>query len=277
MHLGPYAGATYALITHWAVGIALTVAVADTEVGLIRDHPLYGRRLSGRVVPPLATTGLLSPFLLNGHLHSLPPRWVLVSMALMLPFAWLSWRWAKTWVGWSPALRRRRLGVWAVGAGLAAVALSNLLALRDLQPAWRMVIPMSIFAGTVALPGALTNLSLMALTAGLPAEVPGGPARGVAEVGGFGVLVNLLALGDAGLAWLQSGGSWPAPAGAFLLAWAAGALAIPGSILLARLWWRTMPDAIFMPAALVSAVVGQWFGLALIFRFPGLVPPIRWS
>jgi hypothetical protein len=275
--VAPYAAATYALMIHWAVGIAISVAVADQEVGLIRDHPQYGRRLSGRVVPPMALVGLAAPLLMGAGAHSLPPTWMAVSVPLMLPFAWISWQWSRTWVHHSPAAKRRTLGYWSVAAGLMAVIPSSLLALYQLEPAWRGAIPLSVFTAGVALPGALTNLSIMAVTAGLPEEVPGGKTEGVAEMGGVGLLIGLLALIDVAVSWLENGRDWPPGATGLVIGWGACAIAIPGMILLVRTRWRRMPDRFFIPAALGLAVAGLWMAYLLVFRFPGLVAPQFWG
>lgn len=272
-----YADATYALVITWAVGTALTVAIADTEMGMIRDHPLYGRRLAGRVVPLMALVGLLSPFLLPGRRGPLPSTWILVSIPLMLPFAWLSWRWSRTWIGRWPAARRRQSGIWAVVAGILGLIPSTLLSIYGLDPAWRGVVPMAIFTAGIALPGSLTNFTILALTAGLPAEVPAGPAQGMAEVAGGGLLINLLVLLDVVSTWFQTGSTWPAGARWLVVGWQACAVAVPGLILLLRLVWRKMPDAWFMPVALGFALAGQWMAYLLIFQFPGLVPPVEWS
>lgn len=270
------AAATYALVIHWAVGVAAGVAVADTEHGLIRDHPLYGRRLSGRVVPVMAVLGLAVPLLLGASLGALPPTWIVISIPLMLPFAWLSWRWSRTWIGRHLAATRRRLGIWTVIAGLLGVIPSSLIAIHQMEPEWRSVIPLAIFAGGVALSGSLTNLSIMALTAGLPEEVPGGQIQGVAEVAGFGLLCSLLALIDVGVANLETGGQWPAHATTLAVGWALCLIAIPGAILLARARWK-LPDAIFMPGALGLALAGQWMAYLLIFQYPGLIAPHMWE
>jgi hypothetical protein len=272
-----YPSAAYTLVINWAVGVALTVAVADTEAGLIRDHPLVGRRLSARVVPSMGMAGLAAPFLLNVPIRSLPPIWILLSVPLMLPFAWLSWRWSRNWIGHQPAAKRRRNGLWAITAGMIGLIASWAVAVHALTPAWKGVIPLAVFAAGVALPGSLTTFSIMSLTAGLPAEVPGGKTQGVAEVAGAGFLINCLVLPNVAGGWLDSGASWPGTARLLVLGWVACSLAIPGSILILRLWWRRMPDAWFMPVAAVSALAGQMMANLLIFGFPGLVPPVQWG
>jgi hypothetical protein len=277
VNLTPYAAATYALMIHWGVGIAISVAVADQEEGLIRDHPQYGRRLASRVVPPMALIGLAGPLLTAAGGHGIPPLWMAVSVPLMIPFAWISWLWSRSWVLRTPAWKRRRLGYWSAASGLLAVIPSTLLALHQLDPAWRGVIPMSIFTAGVALPGALTNLTLMALTAGLPEEVPGGKTEFVAEMGGVGLLIGVLAIIDVAVSWLENGQNWPPGANGLVIGWGACAIAIPGLILLVRAKWRGMPDRYFMPAALGVAVIGLWMAYLLIFRFPGLVPPHFWG
>lgn len=277
MHTHPYASATFALVTSWAVGLAATVAIADTETGLIRDHPLFGRRLSGWVVPPLAAAGAVVPFLVNGHGDSLPPHWVVLSIPLMLPFAWLSWPWSRSWIRRSHALVRRRQGYWAVGAGVAGLVVSAHLSLGAFEPPWRPVIPVIIFICTAALLGSLTNFALLALTAGLPAEVPGGPAANLSHITGFGLAGTSLAGIELGLAWVGNPGAWPPAAVALGLLWMAAAIGVPGLLLLLRLFLRRLPDAAIMPAALVSAAVGQWVGFVLLFLYPGLAPLETWT
>lgn len=273
MHAHPYASATFALVTFWAVGVAVSVAVADTETGLIRDHPLYGRRLSSLVVPPLAATGLITPLFVNGHLLIQPAFWVIQAIPLMLPFAWISWRWSRTWLRRTPASRRRMLGKITVATGILGAVIAGHLAMGQTEPVWREVVPMGIFTATAALLGSLTNFSLLALTAGLPSEVPGGPAQNLSSVTGFGLLMTLLVGIDMLSGSLQTP-AWPREAVTLMMIWLICSLALPGLLLGSRLLPRHPPDSLITTAALLSAVVGQFAGLLLLFQFPGLVPPI---
>ncbi|MFZ5825149.1 MAG: hypothetical protein ACOY94_12550 [Bacillota bacterium] len=276
MHAHPYTSAAFALVTFWAVGVATTVAVADTETGLIRDHPLYGRKLCSVVVPPLAVTGLAVPFLLDGHLLPSLSSWVFQSIPLMLPFAWISWVWSRTWLRRTPAHRRRRLGRITVAVGIIGAVIAAHLALGQIDPPWREVLPMGILFATGALLGSLTNFSLLALTAGLPSEVPGGPAQNLASVTGAGFLMTLLVGGDVLLAFLQAP-VWPQQAVVLMQVWFFGSLIIPGLLLLSRLLPRHLPDSLITTAALVFAAGGQFAALLMLFLYPGLVPPIEFG
>lgn len=274
MDVAPISSASYALAVSVAVGLAFSVAIGDTARGLVRDHPPFGTRFSGRISTSVAISGLLLPFLF--HLPVLPPSWILASALLMGPFIWCSWRWGRTWIGRHPAHKRRQLGYQAVAAGAGGLLLSYPLALGAMNPPWSTSIPVSILFASAALPGALAYLSVMAVTAGLPNELPSGRLAGVAEVAGAGLLTNALVLGEVAQELGVAGRNWPPGVWGLMGGWAGIGFLVPGVILLARLWWRAMPDHIFMPLALAAAVVGQWLGLLLLFRYPGLVPPPSW-
>lgn len=274
MHAYPYAAATLAFISQWAVGIAATSAIADTESGLIRDHPSYGRKLCTAVVPPLIMAGLAAPFVIDGHfMVRFPPEWILYSILMLLPFAGISYRWSRTWLHRTPACKRRRLGLAAGISGGAAIALSSHLAITGLNPPWIPTFPMMLFLSNAAMLGSLTTVALLALTARLPSEVPSGPARHVIEVGGFGFLAAALAAIDIGRLILTGEAGVPAQALILSRIWVAGALLIPGLLLLSRQLRRRLPDSVLMTSALGIAAAGQYAGLILIFRYPGLVPP----
>lgn len=271
MHAEPYAAATFTMVTGWAVGIALAAAVADVEVGLIRDHPVFGRRLAGVVVPPLIVIGLLAPLFLSGHGIQPPRPWVLISMALFLPFAIISWHWSRTWLIRTHAHRRRRLGLAAVLSGGAALLIAGQLALNAMVPPWESTTPIAIMLATPPLLGSLTNFTLLALTAGLPSEVPEGPALNMAEINGGGFFLTLV----AGLqVVLASGPAWPEQAVTLSRVWFFASLVVPGCLLLSRAICRRLSDALVMPLALASAVLGQWVAHLWLFLYPGLIPPV---
>lgn len=274
MDVTPVSSATYALVVSLAVGLALSVVIGDTAQGLIRDHPPIGTRFSGRISTSVAVGGLLIPFLF--HMPVLPPSWILVSALLLGPFILCSWRWGRTWIGRHPAQKRRQLGYQAVAAGVGGLLLSYPLSLSAMKPPWSSSIPVSILFASAALPGALAYLSVMALTAGLPNDVPAGRLSGVAEIAGAGLLSTALVLGEIGLARGVAPGEWPQGLSALASGWIGVGFLVPGAILLTRLWWRRMPDQIFMPFALAAALVGQWMGLLILFQYPGLVPPPSW-
>lgn len=274
MHAYPYAAATLALVTQWSVGIAATSAIADTEEGLIRDHPLYGRKLLTRVVTPLITIGLVAPFLIDGHLEFRPPPpWVTQSCALMLPFAFFSYLWSRAWLVRTPAWKRRRLGLISGIIGVAGMVVSAQIAISSFQPPWVATFPLMLFLGTSALLGALTTFTLLAATAELPAEVPGGPTRHVAEIGGFGLLATLLAGIDVGSGLISGGGGWTPTALILGRVWIVAGLCGPGLLLLSRRFGRRLPDSLLMGIALTFAVIGAFAGLVLVFGYPGLVGP----
>lgn len=270
MHLAPVVGATFALAGSWSVGLAFTVALADAETGLIRDHPSFGRRLSSQVAPYLIGMGLLSVLAVEvaGHPGHPPPTWVSRSAWALLPFALVAYRWSRTWLRRTPAAVRRSWGWSAVGTGVLGMLAASLTAQHFVQPPWTPALPLAVWASTGALLGAVTNRLLLVLTAHLPAQMETRPAPVVTEVAAGGLLLSALPF----IQVLPATTGGTPPAVLLAAAWGAG-LAIAAAGLYLGVRARPRWGKMIWSTVLVAAVAAQLSALLLLYEFPGLVPP----
>lgn len=262
----------FSLLYQGAVGLAVTLAVADTGGGWERDHPPAGRRLAAAVLPGVVGLALAYPFVesIRLGLGFGLTRWMLLAVLALLPFAALTLGWALTWSAGRPALVRRRWGTGALQSGVLGLAVAaTFLIFYFEQPLWRSGVVLAHMAGTAGLLGSLGALTLAAAPfarerSEIAAGVPGAILKGA-------LLLSGLALSDVGWGWLTAGA--PATPGLLLAVWMLCGVAGP-AVAAARLLpaWPARPRA--WPVLLLVAFAGQWSASHLLFMHGELAPPL---